>query len=87
MLRNLVYNTCAFCERYHFRQYPEGDGVTRVDKALEKQTKSKEFQAFDELAAKLLAVPKKEVDEKEKEYKRERRKKKAKSKKTHVAEA
>ena len=42
-------------------------GVTCVDKLPEKQPKSKELQAFEELTAKLLAVPKKEVDEKKAE--------------------
>ena len=47
-----------------------------MDNLPEKKTKSIEFQAFEELTAKLLAVPKKEMDEKEQEYKRERKKRK-----------
>ena len=42
----------------------------------------KEFKDFQDLAEKLLAVPKKEVDEKKVEHKRARKKKKAKAKRS-----
>lgn len=51
-----------------------------MDSLPEKQIKSKEFQAFEELAAKLLAVPKKELDEKKAQHEQKRKKKKAKLK-------
>lgn len=41
-----------------------------MDNPPKKQTKSKEFQAFEELAANLLAVPKVEVDKKKAKAKR-----------------
>ena len=51
-----------------------------MSKNKQNQNKESEFQKFDELARKLMAVPKKEIDEKAAEYEAQKQAKKAKKK-------
>ena len=51
-----------------------------MSKNNQKQNEEGAFQKFDELARKLMAVPKKEIDEKQAEYEAQKEKKKARKK-------